>query len=52
MRKNGITVAETVPSNFLGELNKAGEGVYSDWLGKVGSVGKDILSEYNKQRGK
>ena len=52
MRKNGITVAETVPANFLGSLNKAGDGVYSDWLGKVGSNGKNILDQYNKRRGK
>ncbi|MEG9862211.1 MAG: TRAP transporter substrate-binding protein [Parvularculales bacterium] len=50
MRKNGITVAETVPAGFLGELNAAGDSVYSDWLSKVGSTGKSILDEYRKRR--
>ena len=50
MRANGITVAETVPSSFLSDLNSAGEGVYSDWLSKVGSSGQEILDNYNKQK--
>ena len=49
MRANGITVAETVPSNFLGDLNSAGSNVYSDWLAKVGSTGQDILDAYNSK---
>ena len=51
MRSNGITVAETVPGEFLAALNTSGEGVYSDWLSKVGDTGKAILDEYNKRRG-
>ena len=50
MRANGITVAETVPSNFLGDLNSAGSNVYSDWLAKVGSTGQDILDAYNSKK--
>ena len=50
MRANGITVAETVPSNFLGDLNSAGSNVYSDWLTKVGSTGQDILDAYNSKK--
>jgi len=51
MRANGITVAETVPAGFLGELNAAGDGVYDDWLSKVGDTGKAILDEYKSRRG-
>ena len=51
MRANGITVAETVPAGFLGELNAAGDGVYDDWLSKVGDTGKSILDEYKSRRG-
>ena len=51
MRANGITVAETVPASFLGELNAAGDGVYDDWLSKVGDTGKSILDEYKSRRG-
>ena len=51
MRANGITVAETVPVGFLGELNAAGDGVYDDWLSKVGDTGKAILDEYKSRRG-
>ena len=51
MRANGITVAETVPAGFLGELNVAGDGVYDDWLSKVGDTGKAILDEYKSRRG-
>lgn len=51
MRANGITVAETVPAEFLGKLNTAGDAVYSDWLDKVGDTGKSILDEYKKRRG-
>jgi len=51
MRANGITVAETVPASFLGELNAAGDGVYDDWLSKVGDTGKAILDEYKSRRG-
>ena len=50
MRANGITVAETVPSSFLGDLNSAGSKVYSDWLAKVGSSGQAILDEYNSKK--
>ena len=50
MRANGITVAETVPSAFLGDLNAAGDSVYSDWLSKVGSSGQKILDDYNKRK--
>jgi len=51
MRANGISVAETVPAGFLGDLNAAGDGVYDDWLSKVGDTGKMILDEYKKRRG-
>ena len=50
MKANGITVAETVPSDFLGDLNSAGGKVYSDWLSKVGSTGQDILDAYNSKK--
>jgi TRAP-type C4-dicarboxylate transport system substrate-binding protein len=50
MRANGIEVAEKVPAEFLGDLNAAGESVYSDWLSKVGKPGESILDEYKKSR--
>lgn len=51
MKANGVTVWDTVPTEFRGQLLKAGSPLLDDWKKKIGTATADkILSDFEQLR--
>lgn len=45
-RSRGVTVVETVPTEFREQLKQAAQPVLDEWVSKMGTKGEQLLSEY------